>query len=526
VTFGGLPAAGFAVQTDNLLYVLTATHAPGTYHIVVGNGAGSSVITVADYFTFTGAPAVAGVFPSGGPVYGGTFVTITGSGFTGATVVTFGGVAGAGLTVLNDSQLTVFSPAHVSGAVFVAVWVGGVPSPAAFGSSFLYGGGLVVTGVSPASGPTAGGTAVTITGAGFLGAVAVTFGSSPSTSVFVQSDNQLLAIAPPHSSGTVDVVVWTAILSSAPTTADLFTYTSGLVVTGVSPSAGPASGGTTVTVSGTGFLGANSVIFGGISGTNMTVLSDSQLRVITPPHSAGAVHVVVIGGAIVSTTSAADTFTFTAAPTVDPPSRFAGRVVISGQPAPAGTIIQARIGSVVCGSSTAFASGGETRYVIDVATLADAHPGCGIDGAIVTFSIGDSVANQSGAWHNYQLNLLDLSAGAAPAAPPVPSQAPLPPNTGSFGTDSGNGGSRLWVLTVLLGAIATATGAGTLAGMWRRPAAAFAPVPAPVMPPAAGDRSRGLAHPRGSSSTSTWVTIGAVGAAAVLAGALFARKRR
>jgi hypothetical protein len=66
-------------------------------------------------------PLVTSVSPSRGPVGGGTVVTITGSGFTGATAVRFDGLAGAGLVVLDDNTLRVTTPAHPIGIVHVDV---------------------------------------------------------------------------------------------------------------------------------------------------------------------------------------------------------------------------------------------------------------------------------------------------------------------------------------------------------------------------------------------------------------------
>jgi len=62
-------------------------------------------------FSFNGL-SVTSVSPPSGPPSGGTSVTVTGSDFTGATKVTFGGVAGTNLHVVNDSTLTVTSPAN------------------------------------------------------------------------------------------------------------------------------------------------------------------------------------------------------------------------------------------------------------------------------------------------------------------------------------------------------------------------------------------------------------------------------
>ena len=56
------------------------------------------------------APVVTGVSPPNGPVAGGTDVIVTGSGFTGATKVSFGTVAAPDLAVFSDTQLTATSP--------------------------------------------------------------------------------------------------------------------------------------------------------------------------------------------------------------------------------------------------------------------------------------------------------------------------------------------------------------------------------------------------------------------------------
>ena len=73
---------------------------------------GTSAITPADHFTYTPvvAPVVTGLSPTTGTTGGGTPVTITGTGFTGATVVDFGTTAATGLTVVNDTKITATSP--------------------------------------------------------------------------------------------------------------------------------------------------------------------------------------------------------------------------------------------------------------------------------------------------------------------------------------------------------------------------------------------------------------------------------
>ena len=81
-----------------------------------------------------------------------------------------------------------------------------------------------ITLLSPSSGPSGGGTSVTIGGHDFTGATAVSFGAVPAASFTVNSDSQITAVSPPGSPGTVDVGVKNP--GQSPTVgADAFTYT-------------------------------------------------------------------------------------------------------------------------------------------------------------------------------------------------------------------------------------------------------------------------------------------------------------
>jgi len=64
-----------------------------------------------------------------------------------------------------------------------------------------------ITAVSPTSGSAAGGTAVTITGHGFLANTTVRFGSAPAASLQLVNATTVTAVTPPHAAGVVDVVV-------------------------------------------------------------------------------------------------------------------------------------------------------------------------------------------------------------------------------------------------------------------------------------------------------------------------------
>src|SRR5690606_31251770 len=138
-----------------------------------------------------------------------TVVTITGTGFTGATGVTFDGTAGTAFTVDSDTQITVTTPAGTAGPADVVVLSpNGDSAPGEL--TYVAGPAVpVISSLTPTSGPTAGGTTVTITGSGFTGATAVRFDGIAATSFTVDSDTQITAVTPAHAAGPVDVTVMT-----------------------------------------------------------------------------------------------------------------------------------------------------------------------------------------------------------------------------------------------------------------------------------------------------------------------------
>src|SRR2546422_5125294 len=110
-----------------------------------------------------------------------------------------------------------------------------------------------VTGVSPGSGPAAGGTSVTITGTNFVSGATVTLGGTPATSVVVASSTQITATTAAHAAGAVNVVVTNPDTQTGSLT-NGYTYVAAPTVSGVSPGSGPAAGGTSVTITGTNFV--------------------------------------------------------------------------------------------------------------------------------------------------------------------------------------------------------------------------------------------------------------------------------
>jgi len=170
-----------------------------------------------------------------------------------------------------------------------------------------------VTAISPASGATAGGTKVTITGTNLTGATAVKFGNVVAT---IQSTTatQITVTSPIGAAGTVDVTVTTANGTSAASSTDKFTYVAAAqvpTVTGISPNAGPMAGGTTVTITGTNLAGITAVKFGNFAATIQSNSNTAtQIVVISPANAAGTVDITVTTANGTSATSSADQFAY------------------------------------------------------------------------------------------------------------------------------------------------------------------------------------------------------------------------
>ena len=306
VTFGGTAGTAFTVVDDTTITVTTPAHAPGAVDVIVQSPLGDSGPGA---FTFLPAAAITSLAPTSGPETGGTAVTITGTGFTGATGVTFDGTPGTSFTVVNDTTITVTTPAGTPGPADVVVQS---PNGNSAPGTFTYEAVPTISSLAPTSGPETGGTPVTITGTGFTGATGVTFDGIAGVGFSVVNDTTITVASPAHAPGAVDVVVEHPVADSAPAT---FTYLPLPVITAVTPGNGPETGGTPVTITGSGFTGATGVTFGGTAGTNVVVVDDSTITVTSPGHAPGAVDVVVTTEAGASQPGA-----FTYDPVVGPPA--------------------------------------------------------------------------------------------------------------------------------------------------------------------------------------------------------------
>lgn len=131
VSFGGIPASAFTIDSDSLI---TATLGSGGTGFI---GLATVDTTVFSPTSFTyivnSRPTMTGISQSTGSL--GTSVVIYGRGFTGVNAVRFGGVNVLRFTVDSDSQITAILGSGASGSISVVSTLGEVFLE---GGSFVY----------------------------------------------------------------------------------------------------------------------------------------------------------------------------------------------------------------------------------------------------------------------------------------------------------------------------------------------------------------------------------------------------
>ena len=273
VSFGGVAASSFTV--------VNAT----TISAVVGNGNSGNVSVTTPTGTvslgwFYHSPSITSFTPTNAGT--GITVTITGKHFTGATAVSFGGVAASSFTVLSPTMIAAVVANGSSGEVSVTTPGGTGTLP-----GFTYVLAPSIASFTPMSGGI--GTTVTITGRNFTGTTAVTFGGVAASSFIIVNDSTITAIVGTGATGNIKVTTPGGTASSI-----IFTFTSVPTIISFSPTS--ASTGDTIIVTGTNFTGATSVSLGGIAATSFTVVNSTTIKAVVASGASGNVSVTTPGG--------------------------------------------------------------------------------------------------------------------------------------------------------------------------------------------------------------------------------------
>ncbi len=229
-------------------------------------------------------PTITSLNPSRGAE--GAAVTLTGTGFSGATAVSFG-AASATFNVVSDTSITTTVPTNAASAKITVTTSAGSANSAVF----------KITPTLASFAPTSGGagTAIVISGTGLTQTTTVTL--TGITAAFTVVNDTTIDLTVPAGASNGKIVVTTvggAVTSTQSYAAAGPTITS-FTVRGIE--------GASVTVNGTGFVNVQSVAFGAAS-PSITVTSATQLKAVVPPGAiTGPIVVTTPLGAGTSTTS-------------------------------------------------------------------------------------------------------------------------------------------------------------------------------------------------------------------------------
>jgi large repetitive protein len=290
VSFGGIPAASFAVLTDATITAVLG--AGGSGNILVTTPGGTTTLPG---FIFNYPPAITDFTPLEGST--GAMVTVKGSHFTGALAVNFGGAPVASFSISGDTSITAVLSTGASGAITITSPYGTGRSTA----SFTYVKPPTFDSFSPNIG--GAGTRIVINGTSVGYATSVTIGGVPAQSISINNFySKITAVVGAGATG--DIVVTTPY---GTVTKGSFTFYPLPVVSSINPTIGTA--GTEITIIGRNFDSVLAIKFGGVRATSFKVNSKTVIKAIIGEGNSGAVSVTTPGG-----TGSGSNFTFVASP--------------------------------------------------------------------------------------------------------------------------------------------------------------------------------------------------------------------
>ncbi len=300
VRFGGRPSPYVFVLGPNVANCTVPAGPPGVVDVVVRRGDGTAATLVAA-FTYQRALSLRAVEPAHGSAGGGTPILIRGAGFLDAPQFLLGGRQVVSAQVVDDQTVLALTPPHAPGPVALYALTG--EEQVVLREAFVFDDegirpsipGLSVLSVSPASGPSRGGSEVRVLGSGFAPGASVRFGGIPAVGVTFVSEAELRVRTPEGSPGPVDVVVRVSVGEALLRNGYEF-KAPGMAVLAVEPDSGAHGGGTRVRLFGQGLDGVERVFFGGVQSPEITVESSVSVVAVAPrAEQTGPVMVMALG---------------------------------------------------------------------------------------------------------------------------------------------------------------------------------------------------------------------------------------
>lgn len=296
--------AGYIERADPLTSsddICGFCEADGSCHLFFGGLVSPSIAIIAGVGTMnTTNPTIAAatgiVLPSIGRVF---TVELNNTKASAAFVFLYDGVleigriavpAGSTETVpfVNGQDLTTNLNYSVSSSqsVFTADATGLVVASCRYAPAGAASTDPVISQINPNTGATAGGTSVVLGGVNFTGATQVLFDGVAATGLVVNSNTQVSCVTPAHAAQSVTVSIVTP--AGTATYPNGFTYSDVVAapaVSSVAPTFGATAGGTTIVITGTGFVTGATVAIAATACTSVVVNSSTQITCVTGAHA-------------------------------------------------------------------------------------------------------------------------------------------------------------------------------------------------------------------------------------------------
>lgn len=325
-------------------------------------------------------PALVSISPVSGTTSGGDVITLTGSNFVSGATVTVGLIS-ATVNFSNANLMTVVSPAHAAGVVSLTVQnPDGQISTLSNSFTYLAPPAPSIVTVSPTSGPTAGGTLVTITGANFVDGASVLFGANSAASVNFSNSTLITAVTPANAAETVNITVQNPDLQSAVTN-NAFTFLApppAPAITTIAPTNGLVPGGTLVTITGSNFVSGLTVMFGASNAASVNFSNSTLITAVTPAHPAALVDVIVQNPDLQIGISS-NAFSFELPP---PPAPAIATISPTNGPVVGSTLVTITGSNFVSGITVSFGASSATSVNFSNSTLITALTPAHVAGAV------------------------------------------------------------------------------------------------------------------------------------------------
>ena len=228
-----------------------------------------------------------------GPAGGGQGVSAPGSNATGAGPYHYGAGGGGAMGGYAGYVMSMTSGAGGGGLLVIAY----EPYTA-----------VAVYSVSPSSGPTGGGTYVTISGNGFTSVSSVNIGGAPITSLGVHNANTMTGYTSAGGAGTYNCNVNVADYRPAGTGYSLYSYVTPPSLSACNPPIGLQHGNTAVTLTGANLSGVSSVTFNGVAASSVAVVNANTVTCRTPAGNPGLANINASNGYGTGTLNSGFTF--------------------------------------------------------------------------------------------------------------------------------------------------------------------------------------------------------------------------